>query len=79
MVVLASSLREPLLQVGGPARLHDTGRDGRLPEPEGALTRRYICVDLCSRPLFTVLTRCPAPSPSKQWRRWPAAAVSTVC
>lgn len=38
MVVLAAFVREPLLQVGGPACLHDTGRDGRLPQPEGGVT-----------------------------------------
>lgn len=36
MVVLASTLREPLLQAGGPARLHDRQHHVWLPEPEGA-------------------------------------------
>lgn len=52
VVVLAASVREPLLQVGGSARLHDTGRDGRLPEPEGALGRPPLHPPLHLHPGF---------------------------
>lgn len=44
MVILASTLWQPLLQIGGPARLHDTECDDWLPEPEGALTAVIISI-----------------------------------
>lgn len=79
VVILASTLWQPLLPVGGPACMHDTDYDDWIPEPKGALIVAIICI----RPMavfwdehlgfFYFLLF------SKVWRGCTAAAGCTAC
>lgn len=81
VVILASALWQPLLQIGGPAFLHDTGCDDWLPEPKGAMTAVIISISSIASVLvkflsffvFVILVIF-----SKVWRGCTAVAVSIV-
>lgn len=82
VVILASSVRQPVLPLSGAAGLHDAERHERLSESEGALTtftvtsrsRSEFWPGLCNHSVFVALLIS-----SKVCGGWTAAAISTVC
>lgn len=77
MVILASTLWQPVLSVGGPARLYDTQHDGWLPEPEGVLTADTTEQVVLITPEFLSLCVILLIF-SKVWRGCSAAAAFTA-
>lgn len=82
VVILASALWQPLLQVGGPACLHDTECDDWLPQSKGAVTAVIISISSIAGFLVRYLSSCVCVILvifSKVRRGCTAVAVFIVC